>query len=257
MGTIGPNKPFPLHSGQLADLEQLGEGMRPSGRKRADYHASAFAVYPWLEIIARLQEIKETTVPHRTFVYRHAETEFNAANLITGQTDVELTESGREAARQFRRYVPTQFDSVYCSALKRAQETARLALAAYGFFTRQCVIEPRFNEVALGRLEGKKRRHISAFAEGDIDFAPPGGESYRSAAQRVFSAFIDLCERAATRNYVSTDLIFAHAGVMRILATLVLGIEDSVDMFRLKFSDQIGLEIRNKAIKVPEFWYAP
>jgi broad specificity phosphatase PhoE len=219
----------------------------------ADAPVADRAVYSWPDIVGRLEKIDRGEFHHRTLIYRHAQTEYNAANLITGQRNVDLTGLGRDAARQLRNLLPERFDAVYCSALKRAIDTADLALRQQP--GRPVIVDARFNEVGLGTLEGQRRRYISAFAMGDIDFAPPAGESYRTAAQRIFSAFIDLCERALDRHCASTDLVFAHAGVMRILATLVIRMDNPTMMFALRFHKERRLEIENHMIRVPSFWY--
>jgi broad specificity phosphatase PhoE len=211
------------------------------------------AIYPWPDIVGRLEKIARGELHHRTFIYRHAETEYNAANLITGQHNVGLTGLGRDAARQLRNLLPRQFEAVYCSALRRAIDTADLALRQQ--LGRPVTVDSRFNEVGLGTLEGQRRRYISAFAMGDIDFAPPAGETYRTAAQRIFSAFIDLCERALERRRPSTDLVFAHAGVMRILATLVTRVDNPIMMFELRFHKERSLQIEDHMIRLPNFWY--
>ncbi len=210
-------------------------------------------IYPWPIIIAQLTDCSIKQSQHRFIVYRHAETEFNAENLITGQTDVDLTYSGRDAARNLQRILPVNFDGVYCSALRRAIDTGRLALMLHPNV--QMRVDARLNEVRLGSLEGQRRRYIPAFAHGDIDFAPPGGESYRAAAQRMFSAVADIAAYAQRYHHASTDLVFAHAGVMRIVATLVMRITNPAQIFELKFPKNFGLEIPVSLVDVPRFWY--
>ena len=63
---------------------------------------------------------------------RHGESEWNQKNLFTGWTDVELTDKGREEARQAGRLIRTEgldIDCCYTSYLKRAIHTLNLALA--------------------------------------------------------------------------------------------------------------------------------
>jgi broad specificity phosphatase PhoE len=230
--------------------------MRRASKKPDAIVSPTPPIYRWPEIVARLELAAANPYPHRTLVYRHSETVFNALGLVTGQIDVDLTDAGRKAASELSREVPVRIDGLYCSALRRAKETARLAVANSGFSHREIIFDPRLNEVGMGTLEGQTRRYVGAFAAGDIDFCLPGGESYRSAAQRVLSAFADVCECAMRRGRESTDLIFTHAGVMRILATIGFGIDDPARMFRLKFNHHMSIEIYNKKIKVPDFWCA-
>ena len=62
---------------------------------------------------------------------RHGESEWNKANLFTGWTDVELSDKGREEAKEAGRVLKDagyDFDVCYTSYLKRAIHTLNLAL---------------------------------------------------------------------------------------------------------------------------------
>ena len=60
-------------------------------------------------------------------VVRHGETAANRGNIIQGQTDVPLSETGEEQARILgRRWKNRKFDAVYSSDLSRALRTAEL-----------------------------------------------------------------------------------------------------------------------------------
>ena len=60
-------------------------------------------------------------------VVRHGETAANQGNIIQGQTDVPLSETGEEQARILgRRWKNKKFDAVYSSDLSRAMRTASL-----------------------------------------------------------------------------------------------------------------------------------
>ncbi|HEX7021716.1 MAG TPA: histidine phosphatase family protein, partial [Trueperaceae bacterium] len=61
---------------------------------------------------------------------RHAVTTWNADRRIQGQSDVELSEEGREQAQALGRRLATMPDIslVYASPLLRSRETARIAL---------------------------------------------------------------------------------------------------------------------------------
>ena len=62
---------------------------------------------------------------------RHGESEWNKANLFTGWTDVELSDKGREEAKEAGRVLKEagyDFDVCYTSYLKRAIHTLNFAL---------------------------------------------------------------------------------------------------------------------------------
>jgi broad specificity phosphatase PhoE len=110
-------------------------------------------------------------------------------------------------------------------------------------------VDQRLNEVSLGEFEGQKRHHIEAFARGDIDFRPPGGESYRTAAQRAFSFYIDLLT-----SETKTSLVFTHAGIMRIFSSLHFPMHNSVEMFSRDFHNTFCIRVKSNEIKLPRFW---
>ena len=63
---------------------------------------------------------------------RHGESEWNALNLFTGWSDVELTQKGEQEAHhagKVLRSLGIQFDHVYLSVLKRAIHTGHIVLS--------------------------------------------------------------------------------------------------------------------------------
>src|SRR3546814_17196371 len=70
---------------------------------------------------------------HKLVLMRHGESQWNLENRFTGWTDVDLTDTGREQARQAGELLKKEgyeFDLAYTSVLKRAIRTLWIALAA-------------------------------------------------------------------------------------------------------------------------------
>ena len=68
---------------------------------------------------------------YRIVLIRHGESEWNKANLFTGWTDVDLSDAGREEAKNGGRLLKEEgisFDICFTSVLKRAIHTANLVL---------------------------------------------------------------------------------------------------------------------------------
>jgi len=64
----------------------------------------------------------------RTYLVRHAETEWSLNGRHTGMTDVPLTENGRRIARELESLLaPSNFALVLSSPLQRARQTSVLA----------------------------------------------------------------------------------------------------------------------------------
>ena len=61
------------------------------------------------------------------YIVRHGETAANSRNVVQGQNDVPLNETGlAQAARLAERLKAVHFDAVYASDLSRAMRTARI-----------------------------------------------------------------------------------------------------------------------------------
>ena len=66
--------------------------------------------------------------PQEVWLIRHGQTEWSASGRHTGRSDVPLTATGREQARDLRARLADQpFALVATSPLVRARETCRLA----------------------------------------------------------------------------------------------------------------------------------
>jgi 2,3-bisphosphoglycerate-dependent phosphoglycerate mutase len=98
---------------------------------------------------------------------RHGESDWNKKNLFTGWVDVELSEKGEEEARNAGLLMVAaklEFDAIYTSRLKRAQETLRLALEGMGRSQAGIpIIEAwQLNERHYGALQGLNKADVLA-----------------------------------------------------------------------------------------------
>lgn len=88
---------------------------------------------------------------------RHGESEWNALNLFTGWTDVDLSDKGRKEAREggvMLREAGYDFDICYTSYLKRAIHTANLVLEQLDREWIPMVRDWHLNERHYGALQG-------------------------------------------------------------------------------------------------------
>jgi 2,3-bisphosphoglycerate-dependent phosphoglycerate mutase len=88
---------------------------------------------------------------------RHGQSTWNVANLFTGWTDVDLSDKGREEARQAGRELAAtgiRFDVAYTSTLKRAIRTLWLALDEMDRMWLPVTNSWRLNERHYGALQG-------------------------------------------------------------------------------------------------------
>jgi probable phosphoglycerate mutase len=142
---------------------------------------------------------------------RHGPTEWNAQGLIQGQSDIPLSEEGRDEVRRWRlRNDFTGFDW-FASPLARAKETASILGAE------ACRYEPRLKEANWGEWEGwsldRLRQDIgeifAAMEAQGLDLLPPGGESPRMVRARLGAWLAEVAP--AQRPIVAV----CHAGVVR------------------------------------------
>jgi 2,3-bisphosphoglycerate-dependent phosphoglycerate mutase len=99
---------------------------------------------------------------------RHGESTWNAENLFTGWTDVDLTAKGEAEARQAGALLAAELEGgldlrvVHTSVLTRAVRTANLALDELGRSWLPVRRNWRLNERHYGDLQGKNKKQTTA-----------------------------------------------------------------------------------------------
>ena len=162
------------------------------------------------------------------YLVRHGETQWNAERRVQGHTDVPLHDGGREQAlRTGQRLADTRFGAVYSSDLIRARETAEIMVAASNTGPYDIVFDQRLREVSFGELEGKTWTEMDEGVravqhERDLDFAPPGGESYRRMLDRLGS----FAEMLKARHANDDVLVVGHGAAFRALTVRLLDLPD-------------------------------
>jgi 2,3-bisphosphoglycerate-dependent phosphoglycerate mutase len=115
---------------------------------------------------------------------RHGQSTWNVANLFTGWTDVDLSDQGREEARQAGRELKAtgiRFDVAYTSTLKRAIRTLWIALDEMDRMWLPVTNSWRLNERHYGALQGlDKAQTVEKHGEAQVkvwrrsyDIPPP------------------------------------------------------------------------------------
>ena len=153
------------------------------------------------------------------WLIRHGETTHNFERRIQGQFDSELTELGVAQAKKLApRLAQQTFDQVYSSDLKRAHDTAQLALP-----DADIILDKRLREISFGVLEDKTQdelsddeRDIYVHVKADrFNRAAPGGESWSEHVKRTESWLADLPKTGRVA-------AFAHGGCVRALVFSIL-----------------------------------
>ena len=162
---------------------------------------------------------------------RHGQSVWNAANIFTGWTDVDLSEVGvAEATKAGDQLAETAIDVVHTSGLIRAQRTAEIVMENNRVSSNvptHCDI--RLNERHYGDLQGMNKDETRAkhgkeqvrIWRRSFDVPPPGGESLEMCAERTLpyltEAIIPDLEAG------KTVLVAAHGNSLR---SIVMKIEN-------------------------------
>ncbi|MBI1214870.1 MAG: 2,3-bisphosphoglycerate-dependent phosphoglycerate mutase [Alphaproteobacteria bacterium] len=162
---------------------------------------------------------------------RHGESAWNKENKFTGFTDVDLSEAGIEEAKTAGRSLKEKginFDNVFTSTLKRAYNTAALALTEAGQETGNEVRHDDLRERDYGDLTGlnKDETREKYGAEQvhiwrrSYDVPPPGGESLKDVVARVEPYYHEHIEPLVKEG--KNVLLAAHGNTLRAML-IILG----------------------------------
>ena len=102
---------------------------------------------------------------HKLVLLRHGESTWNQENRFTGWTDVDLSECGRDEAREAGRLLAEagyRFDIAYTSVLKRAIRTLWIALDVLDLMWIPVANDWRLNERHYGALQGLNKAETTA-----------------------------------------------------------------------------------------------
>ena len=163
---------------------------------------------------------------------RHGQSVWNAANIFTGWTDVDLSEVGvTEATKAGDQLAETAIDVVHTSGLIRAQRTAEIVMennrVSSNVPTHRDI---RLNERHYGDLQGMNKDETRAkhgkeqvrIWRRSFDVPPPGGESLEMCAERTLpyltEAIIPDLEAG------KTVLVAAHGNSLRSIVMKIEGL---------------------------------
>ncbi len=160
------------------------------------------------------------------YLIRHGETDYNVQGIVQGGgVDSDLNENGRNQGKAFfDAYKHIPFDKIYCSRLKRTQQTiAHFRDLGYEFEQHEAI-----NEFGWGDLEGKAgseetrrlfREITDAWQRGELDKGMPNGETPLQVWGRCEPFFQTLFEKH-TKGHI---LVCTHGRTLRIILSQLLG----------------------------------
>ena len=135
----------------------------------------------------------------RVYLVRHGATELSAEDRFAGETDVPLSDVGREQLRKLgRRLADEPIAAFYASPLGRTMETARILaephgkpVTAEGRAARD-LARPVGGQDARRRREGSTPRSTPAGRAIPISFAPTDGETGLAVTARALPALLEI-----------------------------------------------------------------
>lgn len=182
---------------------------------------------------------------------RHGQTEANLQKRFSGKKDTPLTALGREQAREIGTVLKRELgvgSAIACvsSPLKRARTTMEIAREGMGLAREGYSIDPRIQEIDLGRWDQLTQSEARALDPAYYDrraadkWSVPalGGEDYEDVAARLSDWIASL--KADT-------FAVSHGAATRILRGLFLGL-DAAHMSALDEPQGVVFRVRDGQI---------
>ncbi len=178
------------------------------------------------------------------YFLRHGETEASLIGRYSGTTDVNLTPTGEQMAREFAEaYQTLPWVAVFCSPLKRTMATAQPLCDATGL---PLNLRDGLAEIAYGRWEEKTPTEVDReFHDDYVRWladpgwnAPTGGEKGIEIARRSAAVLTEIEQIYAD----GPVLIVSHKATIRIMLCSLLGIDVG------RFRDRIGMPVASVSI---------
>lgn len=163
----------------------------------------------------------------RIHLVRHAESAAAAEDKFAGETDVPLSERGREqAGRLAARLAAEPVGAVYASPLARTQETARQIAEPRGMAV---ITRDALREISHGHWENRRRSEVEAlfpqeyarYERDPFTFAPEGGESGLAVTARALPCLMDIVGENPGRQVV----VVSHKATIRLVLCSLLGFD--------------------------------
>lgn len=159
------------------------------------------------------------------YIIRHGKTYWNEQRKIQGWADIDLTEEGRDVARETAEALKdVHFDAIYASPLKRAYDTACILK---GDRKLEVIKDERIKEIGFGVLEGADFTKIRGdktspfyhfFDAPELYIVPEGGESFEAISERAADFLKDIIEKHKDEERV---MIVAHGAINKAMMRFI------------------------------------
>ena len=224
---------------------------------RATLEAWRHVVTPGLPFWEQLRErvdAQPPAPPVALWIVRHGETTMNAAGLMSGSTDVPLTELGRSQAHDAGRAASGQeFDIAFASGLERSRDTLSIMTAAGELAIAYFAEDARLAERSLGTDELQPRTTRDPRHVADLAHAPAGGESYLALTRRCLSFLLDVRDLAARLERPLDALVNSHQGPLRMMTAILDETPDAATARGQRIENCVAVRRTMRRIAWPAF----
>lgn len=170
---------------------------------------------------------------------RHGETTWNAKGKLQGQADPVLTEEGLNQANILAQQLASEktlYSQIISSERTRAKQVAKILSYTLSIPVK---FDSNLNSRNLGDFSGKTLEELErtvpilfkSYISGEVDFAPPNGETTRAVLSRSSDFLANL-----RNNYSNNEriIIVTHRGNIGALHFLITGekMEDPIRKVR-------------------------
>tara|TARA_Y100000590_G_C15552408_1_gene951445 strand:+ start:494 stop:1120 length:627 start_codon:yes stop_codon:yes gene_type:complete len=172
----------------------------------------------------------------KLILLRHGQSQWNLENRFTGWKDIDLSENGILEAKESGKKLykkKIHIDKVYSSNLKRAKDTAFLAMKEANYehlFSSDnlnMVVNSAINERDYGDLTGlNKKETADKYGKEQVQIwrrsfnvRPPGGESLEDVVSRVQIFFEEMIRKDLDLN--KNILLSGHGNSLRALLLIL------------------------------------
>ena len=163
----------------------------------------------------------------RVFLIRHGATPLVAEDRFAGETDVALSDLGRDQARRVgQRLAGVPLNAVYASPMGRTVATAKLIADPHSLpvHTRDGLREishGRWEQLTRKEVEAKFGEEYACWEEDPFTFAPVSGETGLAVVARALPVLREI----VTAHPEEQIAVVSHKATIRLLLCVLLGFD--------------------------------
>ena len=177
----------------------------------------------------------------KLYLARHGQTDWNLGHRVQGQTDIPLNATGISQAEALREKLKDyDFDVCYCSPLKRAVQTAEIAVGNRV----KIIFDDNLKERNYGSFEGADNRNWDK--KNDLDRRANINDGGIEPIKDLLARSKKVLDRLKAENPPDAKiLVVGHGTLLKTLHFNIIGYDDDTDFlsFNLKNGDVVEHEI--------------